>query len=662
MRYSAFISYSHRDRKVANWVHQRLESYRIPKALHGRRGALGEIGSRLPPVFKDREELASSSDLAASVRSALAEASSLVVICSPDAARSHWVNEEIRTFRALGRRARIQCLIVRGGEADRDCFPPALFETGGSEPLAADCRPEADGKRNAILKLIAGILGVGFAELRDRDAIRAQRRLALVAAASLAGFLLMTAVALFAIQQRRQAIAERDIARQKTITAERTVDFVESLFQVADPSEAKGESVTAREVLDRGARRIVGSLKYEPSVQAELTATLGEVYGALGLLKQSDALVRRTFAIAGRDPGLAARQFMLLGESQMRLANYGNASQSFDRAFRIARQPGSRQAQLMPRILSGLSEAQSIGGQIKAAVRTAAEAERIARSQNAPPEVHARTLEALGEAYFAAEDVDRAETFYRQAITMRERSQGRLHPRVTENLNTLGNIAYLRRQPQTAERYLRQVLENDQRVLGSDHPDTAVTLNNLARILLEQRKLTEARALLTRALAIRQRQSDGRHDDYFMGFAYDNLGLVELELGSPAAAEVMFRKGVALTKALRHRNLAPTMTDLANALCTQGRYAAALSLLNEARPLMASAYPDDPWRVAWVDNARGYCLQESGEKSRGNALLIQSSGAIRTRWPLGSFYGEILARRLGQARPSVVPGALSAKP
>lgn len=659
MRYSAFISYSHRDRRIADWVHRRIETYRVPAALRGRNGALGLIGARLPPVFKDREELASSANLKESVRAALEEAGSLVVICSPAAAQSRWVNEEIRTFRALGRGSRIQCLIAGGHpyasrlpgmDPDAECFPPALFESGAADPLAADARPSGDGRRVAVLKLIAGILGVGYAELRDREAQRSHRRLLLIAAASLAGFLLMSAVALFAVGQRRQAIAERDVARQKTMTAERTVDFVESMFQVSDPSEAKGATITAREVLDRGARRIDSSLNDEPSVKTELTATLSEVYGALGLYRRSDALVRRTFAIKGRAPALAARQLMLLGESQQRLGDYGSASGSLARALVAARQPDSRSAELVPRILAGLSIAQGKNNQTEAAQQSAAKAVEAARAKGTPPETRAIALEAMAEAYFNSDKIAQAEPFYRVAIAIRTPSQGRLHPRITEDLNALGASAYLQRRPAAAERYYSQVLANDQAVLGPNHPDTAVTLNNLGRILLEQRKLAEARKALLRAVSISDREREAGHDPLFLAFAYDNLGLVENALGRPAAAEAWFRKGLTVATVLKQRNRAPAMTDLADALCAQGKYAEALPLLDQARPLMASTYPDDPWRVTWVDDVRGACLMRSGRRAEGAALVLGSRDAMMARWPAGSYYGEIVARRVKQAQ------------
>ena len=64
MRYSAFISYNHKDRGWAAWLHRELERYRLPQALIGRQSPLGPLGRRLPPVFQDREELAASTNLA----------------------------------------------------------------------------------------------------------------------------------------------------------------------------------------------------------------------------------------------------------------------------------------------------------------------------------------------------------------------------------------------------------------------------------------------------------------------------------------------------------------------------------------------------------------------------------------------------------------------
>src|SRR5258705_2752525 len=293
LRYAAFISYSHKDRKWAQWLHHAIETFQIPKDFTGR---------SLKPVFLDRAELPSSSDLAASVRESLAQSRHLIVVCSPDAAHSRWVNEEVRTFKSLGGADRILCLIVAGEPSSasaghEDCFPPALrfavadgelTATPANEPLAADVRPGKDDKRAARLKIIAGLLGVPLDRLLQREQARRQRRLAFIAAASALGCVAFGALAAVALVARSEAERQREVAEHQSQTARRTADFMKSLFAVSDPSEARGNSVTAREVLDRGVRQIDTQLEAEPLVRADLTTTLGEVYTSLGLLRSEE--------------------------------------------------------------------------------------------------------------------------------------------------------------------------------------------------------------------------------------------------------------------------------------------------------------------------------------------------------------------------------------
>lgn len=188
-RYWAFISYSHQDEAWATWLHRSLESYRLPRGVAGSDFRGETVPKHLRPVFRDRDELAGGADLGGKLRRSLRDSRTLIVICSEKSAASKWVNEEIRYFKSLGREDRVLCLIVSGepyeagtiGAVGRECFPEAirfrLDETGGissapAEPLAADVRPAKDGKAGAFLKLVAGILDVGFDRLKQRDARR----------------------------------------------------------------------------------------------------------------------------------------------------------------------------------------------------------------------------------------------------------------------------------------------------------------------------------------------------------------------------------------------------------------------------------------------------------------------------------------------------------
>lgn len=642
-RYSAFISYSRQDRKWAAWLHRQLETYRVPKRLRGRATPDGPLQRRLLPVFQDRAELASGTDLGASLRAALADAASLIVICSPHSAKSRWVNEEVKTFVALGKAANIQCLIVGGsphasrrGEAHRgeECFPPALLETHSS-PLAADARAGGDGKQEAKLKLLAGLLGVGYDELRQREAARRQRALVFISGASLAGVVVTSGLAIAAVLARNEAVRERQ-------TADRTVEFVKSLFEVSDPSEAKGATITAREVLDRGARRIEAGLADEPSVKTDLSVTLGEVYMSLGLFREGEALIRKTFSLQNVDNSASLRRLVALAEAQSKQGDYETAARSYETALGLARRAGGEN--MAPRILVGLAEAKSSNGDAAAADRSIREAlsQDVARLGPDHPDV-ARDLEAQALNAFFDSRLDDAKPPLLRALDIRMRAQGPRHPKVSEDLNLLGSIAYLQRDPATAERYYRQVLSIDEAVLGPDHPDLATTLNNLARVLLERRSFREADRMLQRSLAITLRERDETHDD--LAFTFANLGIVRRETGQAADAEVLFRKALLAARKHRHRNLAPVMTDLADVLCTRKAFAEAHRLLAEARPLMAKTYPDDPWRVAWVDNVRAGCLWRQGEMRQAADLFRSSEPVLAERWPANSLYGHAYRAR-----------------
>jgi len=160
--------------------------------------------------------MAAHADLSERIGSALESSAYLIVICSPEAARSIWVEREIEHFRRTRDDSRILALIVSGDPAGgaHDCFPPALRRRTGdsarsSEPIAADLRPEGDGRRRALLKVVAGMLGVGLDELVRRDQRRRNRRLVAVTAASLAATTLMGILAVSAFIARNQARAQR---------------------------------------------------------------------------------------------------------------------------------------------------------------------------------------------------------------------------------------------------------------------------------------------------------------------------------------------------------------------------------------------------------------------------------------------------------------------
>jgi len=189
MCYRAFISYSQRDGAFARRLHKALEMYQVPRGV-GTTG-VDEKTRKLGRFFRDDDEMAAATDLGAALRGAIADAESLVVICSPRAAQSRWVNEEIIHFKRTGRADRIFAVIIDGEpnappeRQSEECFPPALrfaIDAQGNltaqptEPLGLNIQREPFNR--LVVRLAAGLLRTPFDALWKREQRRSQARIA----------------------------------------------------------------------------------------------------------------------------------------------------------------------------------------------------------------------------------------------------------------------------------------------------------------------------------------------------------------------------------------------------------------------------------------------------------------------------------------------------
>lgn len=343
LRYKAFISYSHQDEAWAKWLHNALESYRIPRRLVGKPGRSGDIPARINPVFRDREDLSAARDLSKRITEALDSSESLIVICSPDAARSHWVNEEIRKFRSTSQGEKIFCLIVDGDPetepAETCCFPPALFagmEQQPFEPLAADARKWADGRRLAKLKLIAGLLGIRLDELRQRDL---QRRRKVMVAATF-GFVVTLALVVMTIVAQVSRQHERDIAEQM---ATFIVDLGEKLRSETDlETLALISAEASRYFQDLDPDKLTAETGQRVALTLRQVGRVSELQGkpdeALTAFLQSRDLLS---GLASRSPGQTLLLYELglaefyIGNFNLEQGNYAQARIAFQKNHQI---------------------------------------------------------------------------------------------------------------------------------------------------------------------------------------------------------------------------------------------------------------------------------------------------------------------------------------
>jgi tetratricopeptide (TPR) repeat protein len=322
LRYFAFLSYSHHDKAMAEWLQEQLERFRVPKSLVGRLTGNGPIPPRLAPIFRDRGELAASDDLGGEIRESIGASRFMIVLCSPAAAESRWTNAEVESFKRLRPEGCILAAIVEGepyasdipARAELECLPKALrfhYDKRGrqtakrAEPLAADLRNSGDGRRLGFLKIVAGMLGVGLDELVQRDTLRRQRRMAILAALSLGGMVVTSTLAVTAIQAR-------DAASEQRREAEGLVGFM--LGDLRDKLEPIGrldalDAVGSRalqyfEKQDKGSLSdaALAQRSQALSMLAEIATARGDVGGALQRYREAMAGTAEMIRRSPNDP------------------------------------------------------------------------------------------------------------------------------------------------------------------------------------------------------------------------------------------------------------------------------------------------------------------------------------------------------------------------
>jgi tetratricopeptide (TPR) repeat protein len=690
-KYRAFISYSHADEEWAKWLHRALETYKVPKRLVGKPTPYGPVPARLTPIFRDRDELATATSLGEILTAALEQSACQLVICSTKSAKSRWVNEEIKTFKRLGKAHRIFAVIVDGephasanpATAHEECFPPALVLQMGAdgqltdtptEPIAADLRPQKDGKLDVKLKLVAGMLGIGLDELKQREANRRHRQALFLTAASIAGMAITTTLAGAAWIARNEAERERARAEDEAETARQTTQFMLDLFKVSDPSEALGNTITAREILDKGAERINQELAGRPGIQATLMDTMGTVYTSLGLYDSALPLVRQAYEkrlqLRGPAHEQTAESLKHLGEVLTLRAEYAEAERRLSESLQIRRTLFGNESKPVADTLLAYADLLQVTGEHakgERAIREALQVQRKLYGRKANAEV-ARSLETLGLNYYERGLYDDAIKHLREAAAMqKELHQGRAHPAYAQAIDNLAAVLMDTGAFVEAEPLARLALEMKRTLYGQDHPETSASLNNLAYILESQRRFDEAQAAYQDSLSINRKLLGKNHPSVavtllniaFVDFARgdvrgaittareslemsrkalgrehpdvgaraSSLGYMLIEAGEYAEAEALLDEAIAIRrKALgeRHPNVGTSLGLKALLKLLTKREQQAYALAEEAREITTEGLPAGSWQIALALDVEGGALMRMGRYAEAEPLMLAS--------------------------------------
>jgi eukaryotic-like serine/threonine-protein kinase len=408
----------------------------------------------------------------------------------------------------------------------------------------------------------------------DRPAYRLRkllRRHRWSAAAAAAFVLLLAAYAATVSVQAERVRAALATAQLETATAQQVTEFLLGLFTASRPETARGEDVTARELLSAGVTQ-ADELADQPIVQARLLGAIGRTYHRLGLLDEARPLYERAIALQEEHLGPAHEE---LATSLSDLAVLGR--EAGDPA---AAEPLQRRALAMRRAVLGRDH----------------------------PDV-AISLDELGRLLQDQADYVAAEPLLREALEIRRRVLGADHNETASSLNSMGLVLWRQGRPDEAEPFLLEALAVNRARLGDDHPWVASIRSNLALVHIDRADWTTAESLLAEAIETDRRAYGDDH--WLVALRLNHLATVRRGQGRYEEADELLGRAIAVgRRALgdAHPSLARFLVNHARVHLATGDAATAAAQATEALDIYRAAFQaDHPWTgdaKAVLDEAR----------------------------------------------------------
>jgi eukaryotic-like serine/threonine-protein kinase len=414
-----------------------------------------------------------------------------------------------------------------------------------------------------------------------------------IAVAVATAFVILTIVsAVLVINQSIRAARERDKARQVSA-------FLIELFKVSDPNEARGNAITAREILDKGAERIERELADQPEVQATLMNTMGEVYNTLGLYDSAIHFYEKALKIRrnlfGNEHASVAESLNDLGVATLNKANYEAA------------EPMLRETLAIRRKLFGKEHIDV-----------------------------AETMVALASLLVNTGKYDEAESLYYEALPMERKLWGNEHEEVATTLNDLALLLYQRGKYEETELLFREANAIYRKVFGDESRYVAMTLSNLGALLRNQGKFADAITNYREAIALNRKILGENHRD--LAFPLNNLAQVLMDRGEYADAEQLFREALAIyTKNTGEKNPeAATITlNIGFALYNQNNFGGAESLYRKALATMREIMGEENGLTAKCNLRLAQTLYAKGERVTSESILTHTLEVQRKIFPQG---------------------------
>jgi tetratricopeptide (TPR) repeat protein len=445
--------------------------------------------------------------------------------------------------------------------------------------------------------------------------------------AAAAGAVLLGAFAVAMSVQAARTARER-------VRAEQVSAFLVDLFELSDPYKSRGNEVTARELLDRGARRIETQFAHEPATRAALLSTVGRVYERLGLAREAQPLLEEALAglieTHGRMHPDVATALDELGDALLDQGELGAARMRYTAALDMRRALFGPNAPQVAETLMNLGRAAQDGGDPKSAERYFRESLAIYSRQALAAGTDAtNVMGELGNLMLYVGRFGEAVTLFERAIDVDRRALGEDYPRVIMEKHNLAFALQALGRFDEAEPLFLQSNEQLSRILGPQHPFTIDALSNYGRYLRHKGDFVAAERVLRNVLELNLRVN--RPDYDAVGTSQVNLAIALHDMGRLDEAETQFRAALATydkSLPVTHPFRAAALSGTGRVLIDENRISDALPLLRKAVALVDTTdLADSPMR-AIARSSLASALVKRGDYQEAAALLHDSYAIV----------------------------------
>ncbi len=395
---------------------------------------------------------------------------------------------------------------------------------------------------------------------------------------------LVVLLAAFAVLE---AIQLRNITRERD-RANRITDFMTNMFKVSDPGQARGNQVTAREILDKASSSIESGLAKDPELQAQLMMVMGLTYENLGLYDRAESLYGKAAAIRlprlGPENDDTLKSQAALGWVLYRLGRFHDSETLLRKVLAI------RMRRYGPKNPDTLAAMSYLGVDLYEQGH-AAEAETLERQvydarRRILGDSNSETLSAMNHlslALLAEGKWPEAESLDREQLAIFRRIEGDDSPHTLMARENLGIVLYRENHLAEAEAMDRETLAIKLRVLGPDHPETIRTMNTLSAVLTDEGKNADAQSFAEQVVTARTRLLGPDHPLTLS--AMSNLAEILTRGGNYARAEQLLTQAHAGEVRVLGPNNPSTALSTYNLACLklrEGDRAGALRLLHDS--------------------------------------------------------------------------------